>query len=410
MSPGPVEGRHRDGEMVRAHARHRVLLARRLAQALADLAQQVVARLAAEGLVHHAKALHVDEDRRGEALLAPRGVQGLAHPIGEQAAVGKIGERVVIGEIIHARLLREVAQRERNVARELVQQAHLLFIEEVALRRIQDDDAGHLAADEQRQRHERAAQRIVPDQRARAELEALEVALGAALARHRDLAHRLARALGKADRGQPEAALFHRDAAGLVEQRLAVARAHDERVDRAQHLERAVEALDAPLLQLERAGLLQELIDHHAQVLLVEVGARLGRDLVARGERGLHLAQDFVVVRRLDEHARHAVRLRQGLRVLAAEVGGIEHHRRLGGARVGAQVAGELVAIHHRHQDVGDHQLRVRFPRPRQRFPAVGGADDVMPSELEERRQRLAIRAVIVRDEDGGHVEWTMLA
>ena len=135
-------------------------------------------------------------------------------------------------------------------------------------------------------------------------------------------------AVGEADRGEPEAALLDRDAAGLVEQRLAVGGAHDERVDGAQHLERAVEALDAPLLQLERAGLLQQLVDHHAQVLLVEVGRRLRRRLVARGERRVHLAQDLVVVRGLDQHARHAVRLRQRLRVLAAEVRGVEHQRR----------------------------------------------------------------------------------
>ena len=51
-------------------------------------------------------------------------------------------------------------------------------------------------------------------------------------------------------------------------------RADDERVDGAKHLEGAVEPLDAALLRFERAGLLQELVDHHAQVLLVEIPER----------------------------------------------------------------------------------------------------------------------------------------
>ena len=80
-----------------------------------------------------------------------------------------------------------------------------------------------LAAGEQRQRDERAALRVVPDERARAELEALEVALGAAFARRCRLADGLCQRVGQPDRRQAEAALLHRDAAGFVEQRLAVA-------------------------------------------------------------------------------------------------------------------------------------------------------------------------------------------
>ena len=74
------------------------------------------------------------------------------------------------------------------------------------------------------------------------------------------------------------------------------------------------------------------------------------------------------------------------------------------------QAARELVAVHQRHQDVGDHQLGARFLRARQRLAPVGRADDLVPGDLEQRGQRLAIRAVVVRDEDGGHLEWTIFA
>ena len=96
-------------------------------------------------LVHHAEALDVEEHRGGEALLAPRGVQRLRHAVGEQAAVRQVGERVVVGEVVHRRLLREVVQREGDVARELVQQAHLLLVEEVAHARIEEQHADRLA-------------------------------------------------------------------------------------------------------------------------------------------------------------------------------------------------------------------------------------------------------------------------
>ena len=153
--------------------------------------------------------------------------------------------------------------------------------------------------------------------------EALRGRLGAALARQartrRIAADR--RAVGQADRGEPKPPLLDRDAAGLVEQRLALARAHDERVDRAQHLEGAVQPLDPALLRLERAGLLEQLVDHHAQVLAVEVGraaaGRAAAPAAPGAEHLVHLPQDDVVVGGLHQHARHAVRLRQRLRVLA---------------------------------------------------------------------------------------------
>jgi hypothetical protein len=72
-----------------------------------------------------------------------------------------------------------------------VQQAHFLLVEEVGLARVEQERARALAAGEQRQRDEGAALRVVPDERARAELEARKVALGAALAGRGDLADRV---------------------------------------------------------------------------------------------------------------------------------------------------------------------------------------------------------------------------
>src|ERR671914_1872501 len=107
-----------------------------------------------------------------------------------------------------------MAQRKSDVAGELVQQAHLLLVEEIALARIKEQHAGAFAGGEERQGDERAALRVVPDKRARPQLQAREIALGAALARVSDLANHSGARLGEPDRGKAKAALLHRDAAG----------------------------------------------------------------------------------------------------------------------------------------------------------------------------------------------------
>ena len=331
MSPGRSNGATAIAKWSRAHARHRVLLARRLAQALADLAQQVVARLAAEGLVHQAEALDVDEDRRGEALFSPRGVQRLAHAVGEQAAVGQIGERVVVREVVHARLLREVVQREGDVAGQLVQQAHLLLVEEIALRA---------------RRGAAMPASSPPTSSGSATNEPLCASFQIS-----ERVPSLRRSRSRSALPSPAAATWRMVLPGPSTSPIAASRkppfstamrqassssawrspARTMSALTALSTQGAVEALDAPLLRLERAGLLQQLVDHHAQVLLVEVRPAPAPALVARGERRVDLPQDLVVVGGLDQHARHAVRLGERLRVLAAEVRGVEHERR--GAR-----------------------------------------------------------------------------
>jgi hypothetical protein len=284
-----------------------------------------------------------------------------------------------------------------------VQQAHLLLVEEVALPRVQKQDAGGLARREQRQRDERARLRIVPDDRARAEPQASEVAIGAALARCSDLAHDVRERIGESDGGKAKATLLHRDAAGLVEERLPVARAHDERIHRREHFEGAVQPLDAPLLRFERAGLFQQLVDDDAQMAFAEIARDLRRLLGARGQHRLDLAQNLRVLRGFEQHARDAVRLCERLRVPAAEVRRIEDDRHARGGRIGLQAPRELVAVHRRHEHIRDHEVGSCLLRALETFAPVHRARHAMTRSLEERSKRLAVRAVVVGDEDGGH-------
>jgi hypothetical protein len=121
------------------------------------------------------------------------------------------------------------------------------------------------------------------------------------------------------------------------------------------------------------------------------------------GENLVHGAQDVVVVGGLDQHARHAVRLGKLLRILTGEVGGIEDDREPGGARIGAQLPGEHVAVHAGHEHVGDDEVGRPLSRAVERLARVGRAAHVVARDFKQRGERLAVRAVVVDDEDLSH-------
>ena len=283
-----------------------------------------------------------------------------------------------------------------------MQEPHFLVVEEIAHASVEQDHARRLVVGDERQRDVRAGLHVVPDHRLRAQSQSLELAVGAALAGARG-ERKATRAVGEADRGQAKAALLHGDAARLFEQRLAIVRPDDQCIDRGERRERAVQAFDPLLLGLERAGFLEQLVDHQSQVLAVEVACGDGRRGRSRAEQLVDGAQDRVVIGRFDKHSRDAERACQLFRVLAAEIGRIEHHADVRGGRLELQASCQLVAVHLRHQDVGDDELGPVVLRQVERLVAVRGGEDVVPHALEKRRQGLAVGAVIVGDEDLCH-------
>ncbi len=120
-------------------------------------------------------------------------------------------------------------------------------------------------------------------------------------------------------------------------------------------------------------------------------------------EHFLDRAQDDVVIGGLDEHPGDAMGLRKLLRILPGEVGGIEDDRKVGGARIRAQLAREHVAVHAGHQHVGDDEVGRLGARALERLARVGGLAYAVPGDLEQRRERFAVRAIIVNDQDVGH-------
>jgi hypothetical protein len=118
-----------DGELVAAHARDGVVLAKESAQSLGDRRQYPVAIAVIETVVDLLEAVEVDEEHGEPAPMAMRRMDGLTETVGEQQPVGQAGERVVLGEmgIAQFALAQLVEQGEMfaDVARDLDDGAHL---------------------------------------------------------------------------------------------------------------------------------------------------------------------------------------------------------------------------------------------------------------------------------------------
>ena len=232
-----------------------------------------------------------------------------------------------------------------------------------------------------------------------ADLQAIEVALRIAFSRARG-ERQAPVAIGKADRGEAKAALLDGDATGLFEQRVGIVGAHDERVDRRERRERAVHALDAPLLRFERRRLLEQLVDHQAQMVAIEIGGARRRRSGPCRQHLLHRPQDHFVVRRLDQHPRHAQGGGELFRILPAEVRRVENHAYPAGGGFELQAPRQLIAVHAGHEHIGDDEHRGMAAGKFERPVAVVGRQHLVPEGLQEGRECLAIGAVIVRNED----------
>ena len=164
------------------------------------------------------------------------------------------------------------------------------------------------------------------------------------------------RAVARQHHGGAEAALLHRDAAGLLEQRR---RSEARTIVRSRRSAQpgSGEPLDSVLLRFQRAGFLQQLVHHDPQVLPVQFLLRRARLRRPRGQRlprpssgsgGCPTASPALWSRRALPPApsRRAGRNRR--------------YRTSPPSRVldRRAAAAQLVAVHIRHQDVGNHQRR----------------------------------------------------
>ncbi len=260
-----------------------------------DLLQQFVARRAAERIVDGLEPVHVHEPEGELVSGSARRVHETRQALAEERRVREPRKGIVVGKVVEPLALLDVLERESDVAGELEQQPHFVFVVKEARRvGIQREHSDWHFRHEQGQHRERA----------KTPLERLFSERDPRVHRHIVDDHRLAfhdRAPGKAvlpgrfffvepERYHPDVVLAHslpshglhpirfrvheaepcqpespgpdHDPAGFAKQFLALTHAHNGRVDSAQHRVNPVEAGDVPLLLLAGEKLPDLAADH----------------------------------------------------------------------------------------------------------------------------------------------------
>jgi hypothetical protein len=110
-----------------------------------------------------------------------------------------------------------------------------------------------------------------------------------------------------------------------------------------------------------------------------------------------------VRVGRLAQHRGHAAAGRHRHRFALGVHGREEDDARVFQRRLGAQLLDELVAIHRRHQDVGDDEVGQFGARDGQRAGAVFGFEDAVPGQAEQGAQIAAVAGPVVDNQNGRH-------
>ncbi len=368
-----------DRELVAAEPRHRVAGLHQAGEALARGDEYLVAEMVAERVVDRLEAVEVDEVQRERAVAPTPPRQRLAQPLSQQRPVRQVGQRVVVREMAEPLLCRlalgdvERGGQHADHLRARPAQRGARGQERPALPRRVDQGLlarGQGGAALEHQRVERQAGLGVAAAEQRAEVAPLCV-----VARHAEEAR------------QP-----------LVdEQARAVARGGaDQRRHRVDDLGQRLAAVAGQrVMRLARAP----------QLVLQRLGARLDDALLApQLEQVAGAGDELVVVHRREQEVGGP-----GLQRLHAErvvaVGGHHDHRDVAVRRPLAQPPGEGRAVHLRHLEVGDDQVRGVLREPVQRRGrAVEAQDpDVGLQRGGKPRVDLPVGQAVVDDQDRHH-------
>ena len=147
-----------------------------------------------------------------------------------------------------------------------------------------------------------------------------------------------------------------------------------------------------------------ELVRHQLQVAGLKAVLQRHRGLVADlRERLLDGGQDVLRLAGLEQHLGHAAGLGKAQGFFLVIVGTAKDHLRGRQAMVGAQLPHELKAVHGRHQDVGDHQVRPLGTDQGQRLGAIGRLQRLMAAVPDEGHHQGAVGGEVIDDEDLCH-------
>ena len=149
--------------------------------------------------------------------------------------------------------------------------------------------------------------------------------------------------------------------------------------------------------------LLGQLVGKDLQMPLIEIGRRFDFPWLDIPERQRDDLQQSFRPCRFAQRVRDAAVPRQLLRLRAVVMRRVEDDRCRGQRRIRAQPADEFVAVHRRHQNVRNHQVRTFDASQRQRMCAIVRLDQAVPVITEQRHQVFAVHRKVVDDQDGRH-------
>jgi hypothetical protein len=106
-----------------------------------------------QAVVHPFEVVEVHEQHCGTPVAPMRKRELLLQALHQHGTVAQPGERVVVGEEVELFFLVDIGHREPDIPRQIVEQPHLVMIEDVDFRRVERQHAGGLAVHDQRYHH-----------------------------------------------------------------------------------------------------------------------------------------------------------------------------------------------------------------------------------------------------------------
>ncbi len=125
-----------------------------------------------------------------------------------------------------------------------------------------------------------------------------------------------------------------------------------------------------------------------------------------RGHPGLHLAELREELFRLARFENEGVRAQAARQPLVLDVrvgGGVDNERNRAEARIGLPLAQQRIAVHDRHQQIGNDQVGRRTPGLEQRLGAIAHGLHRAVAAGQQRLQVGEVFLVVVDDQDAGH-------
>ena len=121
-------------------------------------------------------------------------------------------------------------------------------------------------------------------------------------------------------------------------------------------------------------------------------------------QRLVDRAHDDVGVGRLGQHPAHAARLRQQDRFLFAVGGRIKNDGHVGQRGVLVHARDEFIAVHVRHEDVGNDQVRALRAHQFQRVGAIRRLHQAVAAVAQQGGEEFAVQHMVIDDEYAGYV------